>query len=395
MRNILLIMAIIAGSSVFAQNTVDEALISVEQNNTTLKALKEDIEAQKLENKTGIYLANPEAEFNYLWGQPNNIGNRNDISVRQTFDFATVTGVKRKISDKRNDLLELQYKSERINILLQAKLYCMDLIYYNALNQELELRLEHARTLVDVYKSRLETGDANILELNKVQLNMAMVQGEISSITVERNTDLAELKRLNGGIALQINDFEYPEAILSGNFDEWFAEAEQKNPVLEYVRQEVEIAQNQVSLTKAMSLPSISAGYMREKVVGEAYQGISLGISIPLWENKNRVKQAKAAVKANEAKQADSKLQFYEYLKNLYERAKGLKITAEGYKQSLSSLNNTGLLKKALDAGEISLPEYVTEIGLYYNMVNHRLEAEREFQKAFAELRAMELGIKN
>jgi outer membrane protein TolC len=388
-------MAIIAGSSVFAQNTVDEALISVEQNNTTLKALKEDIEAQKLENKTGIYLANPEAEFNYLWGQPNNIGNRNDISVRQTFDFATVTGVKRKISDKRNDLLELQYKSERINILLQAKLYCMDLIYYNALNQELELRLEHARTLVEVYKSRLETGDANILELNKVQLNMAMVQGEISSIIVERNTGLAELKRLNGGIALQIDDFEYPETILSSNFDEWFAEAEQKNPVLEYVRQEVEIAQNQVSLTKAMSLPSISAGYMREKVVGEAYQGISLGISIPLWENKNRLKQAKAAVKANEAKQADSKLQFYEYLKNLYERAKGLKMISEGYKQSLSSLNNTDLLKKALDAGEISLPEYVTEIGLYYNMVNHRLEAEREFQKAFAELRAMELGIKN
>jgi outer membrane protein TolC len=388
MKNILLIMAIITGSSVFAQTTVDDALISVEQNNTTLKALKEDVEAQKLENKTGIYLANPEAEFNYLWGQPNNIGNRNDISVRQTFDFATVTGMKRKISDKRNDLLELQYKSERINILLQARQYSLDLIYYNALKQELDLRLEHAGTLVEVYKNRLKAGDANILELNKVQLNMAVVQGEISSMEVERKTVLAELKRLNGGIALQINDFEYPETVLPDDFDEWFAQAGEKNPLLEYVKQEVELAQSQVSLNKAMSLPSISAGYMREKVVGEAYQGISLGISIPLWENKNRVKQAKAAVKANEAKQIDSKLQFYEYLKNLYERTKGLKTTSEGYKQSLSSLNNTGLLKKALDAGEISLPEYITEISLYYNMVNSKLESEREYQKTFAELMA-------
>ncbi|MDR0725487.1 MAG: TolC family protein, partial [Prevotellaceae bacterium] len=69
-----------------------------------------------------------------------------------------------------------------------------------------------------------------------------------------------------------------------------------------------------------------------EKVVGEAYQGISVGISIPLWENKNKVKQAKAALKATETKQADSRLQFYEYLGNLYERTKSLQATADEYK---------------------------------------------------------------
>jgi outer membrane protein TolC len=375
-----------AGSSVFAQNSVDRALRSVEQNNTALKALKEEIDAQKLENKTGIYLPNPEVEFNYLWGNPNNIGNRNDIAVSQTFDFATITGMKRKIANKRNSLLELQYKSESLNVMLQARQYCVDLIYYNALKRELDLRLEHAATLADGYKNRLEKGDANILEYNKVQLNLAAVKGEMSSLETERKSALAELKRLNGGVAVPVDDSEYPDVSLPDNFDEWFAQAEQKNPVLEYVKQEVEIAKNQVSLNRATSLPSLSAGFMREKVVGEAYQGISLGISIPLWENRNRVKQAKAAVKASEAKQEDSRLQFYEYLKNLYERTKGLEATANDYKQSLSSLNSTGLLKKALDAGEISLLDYIVEIGLYYNTVNLRLEAEREFQKTLAEI---------
>ncbi|MDR1129365.1 MAG: TolC family protein [Prevotellaceae bacterium] len=386
MKNLLIIIAIMAGSSVFAQNSVDRALRSVEQNNTALKALKEEIDAQKLENKTGIYLPNPEVEFNYLWGNPNNIGNRNDIAVSQTFDFATITGMKRKIANKRNSLLELQYKSESLNVMLQARQYCVDLIYYNALKRELDLRLEHAATLADGYKNRLEKGDANILEYNKVQLNLAAVKGEMSSLETERKSALAELKRLNGGVAVPVDDSEYPDVSLPDNFDEWFAQAEQKNPVLEYVKQEVEIAKNQVSLNRATSLPSLSAGFMREKVVGEAYQGISLGISIPLWENRNRVKQAKAAVKASEAKQEDSRLQFYEYLKNLYERTKGLEATANDYKQSLSSLNSTGLLKKALDAGEISLLDYIVEIGLYYNTVNLRLEAEREFQKTLAEI---------
>lgn len=386
MKNLLIIIAIMAGSSVFAQNSVDRALRSVEQNNTALKALKEEIDAQKLENKTGIYLPNPEVEFNYLWGNPNNIGNRNDIAVSQTFDFATITGMKRKIANKRNGLLELQYKSESLNVMLQARQYCVDLIYYNALKRELDLRLEHAATLADGYKNRLEKGDANILEYNKVQLNLAAVKGEMSSLETERKSALAELKRLNGGVAVPVDDSEYPDVSLPDNFDEWFAQAEQKNPVLEYVKQEVEIAKSQVSLNRATSLPSLSAGFMREKVVGEAYQGISLGISIPLWENRNRVKQAKAAVKASEAKQEDSRLQFYEYLKNLYERTKGLEATANDYKQSLSSLNSTGLLKKALDAGEISLLDYIVEIGLYYNTVNLRLEAEREFQKTLAEI---------
>ena len=75
----------------------------------------------------------------------------------------------------------------------------------------------------------------------------------------------------------------------------------------------------------------------------------------------------------------------------MYNRAFGLKLTADNYRKSLINVNNTDLLKKALDAGEISLLEYMVEIGLYYDTVNQALEAERDYQKAFAELSAVEL----
>jgi cobalt-zinc-cadmium efflux system outer membrane protein len=392
MRTLIIsIMSLIASISLNAQNNVETALKAIEENNNTLKALKVTAEAQKLENKTGIYLANPELGFNYLWGNPADMGNRNDLNIIQTFDIPTIIGMKSKIANERNGLVEWQYKAERMRILLEAKQYCIELIYFNALKKELEIRLQHAQTIAAGYQNRLTSGDANILEYNKAQLSLSAINGEISRIDVERNALLSQLKRLNGGMDVIMDDYQFNQEQLPLNFDDWYLQAEQKNPILAYIKLEVVVSQKQVSLNKAKGLPTFSAGYMSEKVVGQRFQGLTLGVSIPLWENKNRVKQANAAVVAAQSRETDSKQQFYNQLQIQYNRALGLKNTAETYRKSLSMSNSTGLLKKALDAGEISLLNYMVELGLYYNMVNQTLEAERDYQKALTELSAVEL----
>jgi outer membrane protein, heavy metal efflux system len=384
-------MALFASISLNAQNSVTTALKAIEENNKTLKALKATAEAQKLENKTGIYLSNPEAGFNYLWGNPADMGNRNDFNISQAFDIPTITGMKNKMANERNGLVEWQYKAERMRLLLEAKQYCMELIYFNALKKELEIRLQHAEAIAAGYQNRLNSGDANILEHNKAQLSLSAINGEIARIDVERNTLLSQLKRLNGGMDLIMDGYQFNQEQLPLNFDDWYVQAEQKNPILAYIKQEVVVSQKQVSLNKAMGLPKFSAGYMSEKVVGQKFQGLTVGVSVPLWENKNRVKQANAAVVAAQSRETDSKQQFYNQLQILYNRAFGLKNTAETYRKSLSMANSTVLLKKALDAGEISLLNYMVELGLYYNMVNQTLEAERDYQKALAELSAVGL----
>ena len=384
-------MVLLASISLNAQSSVETALKAIEENNNTLKALKETTKSQKLENKTGIYLSNPEVGFNYLWGNPSTIGNRTDFSISQAFDIPTITGMKNKIADERNSLVEWQYKAERMNILLEAKQYCIELIYFNALKKELDIRLQHAQTIASGYQNRLNSGDANILEYNKAQLSLSATTGEIARIDVERNALLSQLKRLNGGLDIVMDDYQFNQKQLPLNFDDWYLQAEQKNPILAYIKQEVVVSQKQVSLNKAKGLPTFSAGYMSENVVGQRFQGLTMGVSVPLWENKNRVKQAKSAVVAAQARQTDSKQQFYNQLQIQYNRALGLKNTAESYRKSLVMANSTELLKKALDAGEISLLNYMVELGLYYNMVNQTLEAERDYQKALAELSAVEL----
>lgn len=390
-RTIVYIGIMLSGININAQDNIQTALSSIETNNTTLKALRDTRNAEELENKTGLSLSNPEVEFGYLWGSPSAIGNRTDFSVSQTFDFPTITGMKGRVADYRNKMLESQHKVARMNILLEAKQYCIDLIYCNALKKELMVRLQHAQTIASGYQTRFDQGDISILEYNKVRLNLSVAQGEVAKIDVERKSLLAELKRLNGGMDVFLDDDRFPSVVLPIDFDDWYMRSEQINPALIYLKQEVELSKRQVKLSKSMGLPALSAGYMSEKVAGEQFQGISIGVSIPLWENRNRVKQAKAQVRAAESKQADSKRQFYDRLQIQYKRASGLKTTAEAYRKSMETANSTELLKKALDAGEISVLEYIIEIGLYYDTVNLTLEAEKEYHKAFAELSAVEL----
>lgn len=393
MRKIImtLLTVLFLVGAVSAQNAIDSILLQIGTNNTTLKALQAEAEALKLENKTGLTLTDPEVEFNYLWGTPDQVGTRKDFSVKQNFDAATVFGMKRDVARQKNILIDTDYKAQRMNLLLEAKKICIELIYTNALLEEVGARKQYAEQLMKGYHQRLDNGDANILEYNKVQLGFAMVKGEWQRLNVEKQNLEDELRRLNGGIPVSFNETDYPAELLPADFEEWYAQAEIRNPALEYVRKEIDLNKEQVRLSKAMNLPVLSAGYMREDVVGQHYQGISLGVSIPLWSNKNRVKQAKAAVRAAESRQTDAKTQFYARLANLYAKTAGLQRIVLDYQQTIQESNNANLLKKALQAGEISLLDYMMEMDLYYNSLSQALSAERDYQLALAELAAVEL----
>lgn len=372
--------------SLFAQNNVDKVLSQIEKNNTTLSALRKNTDANKIGNKTGIFLQNPEVEFNYLWGNPSSIGNRKDFSIRQSFDFPTAYKFKNQISDSRNEQTELEYRKQQKELLLQARNICIDLIYTNALKSEYDKRLNHAQNIAKSYKLKFDAGDANILEFNKAQLNLLNLSNKIELLEIDRAALLSELTRLNGGVVINFAESEFQSAIIPVDFEQWYTQAEQSNPILNWLKQEIEISKKQVSLNKALALPKIQAGYMSETVVGQQFRGISVGLSIPLWENKNTVKYANANAIALEAIAADNKVQFYNQLKTLHSKAISLQSNVTEYRSKLQLFNSSDLLKKALDKGEISLIDYIMELSIYYENVNKMLELNRDMNKAMAEL---------
>lgn len=376
---------------VWAQSAIESVLKEIESNNTALHALREQTEARKLNNLTGIYLQDPEVEFNYLWGSPSRIGNRNDIRVTQTFDFPTVYGYRSKIAKLENSNAGLIYQSERINLLVLAKQTCIELVYYNALLKEYSGRLINARRIADAYKQRFEKGDTGILEFNKAQLNLSVLSSDIQRIETERSSLLSELKALNGGKEIDFTESEMFGEPLPADFDDWYASVEMSSPLLQHLMGQMEVGQYQVKLNSALGLPRFSAGYMSERVGSEKFQGITMGVSVPLWENKNRVKQAEMQVRATGAVLEDTKIRIYGKLQSMYEQSRSLQLNVDGYLDALSTYSNEDLLRKAMNGGEISLLTYLLELEYYYSTMDKLLEAKRDLGLSLAELRAIEL----
>jgi cobalt-zinc-cadmium efflux system outer membrane protein len=372
--------------TIFGQSQIENVLEEIEQNNTTLSALRKNTESEKILNKTGIFPQNPEVEFNYLWGNPVVIGNRTDFSIRQRFDFPTAYGYRNQISELKNDQAELQYQKNLKALQYETKLICNDLVYTNALKNELAKRFEHAQNIAQSYKTKFELGGINVLEFNKAQLNLLKMTKAVESNETERIALLAELTRLNGGKAIAFDESVFAEVSMKEDFDQWFQSSVRNNPFLEWLNKEVEISQRNIQLNKALNLPKFEAGYMSEVLVGEQFRGITAGMSIPLWENKNKIKAAKSSAVTIESMATDHELQFYNHLKALHSKAVRLQKNATDYKSGLLLYNNAELLKTALDKGEISLINYLTELSFYYESIQELLEIEKELFKVVAEI---------
>jgi outer membrane protein TolC len=260
------------------------------------------------------------------------------------------------------------------------------LIYANALQEKLTKRVEYAQSIAKSYQLKFEAGETNILEYNKAQLNLLNVSKELESIGIERNALLAELAGLNGGQSIDFGGSAFQILELTADFEQWYLLAEQKNPTFSWLKKEIEISQKQTGLNRAMSLPKLQTGYMSESVVGQQFQGVTVGLTIPLWENKNKVKYAEANSQALESIAADSKIQFYNHLKALHTKTIALQKNVNEYRSGLISFDSSELSKKALDHGEISLIDYLMEFSIYYESVNKLLELERDMNKTMAEL---------
>lgn len=392
MRKIVMISALmIWGFHLSAQNTYIQILREVEKNNTTLKALRKEADAQKIEHRIGLTPPNPEIEFNYLWGNPAVLGNRTDFSVRQSLDFPTAYKFRTQLSDMKSKQAELEFSKQRNELLFQTHLLCVKLTYHNALHVELAKRHANAVQIAQAFKAKYDVGEVNVLDFNKAQLNLLKASNNLDINEIERSKLHSELLQLNGGLPLQFSDSTFSMPVVSAEFDQWLTLAEANNPLLQWLRQEIAIAQKEVQLNAAMNLPKLNGGFMSEKVAGQQFQGVTVGITIPLWENRNKIRHAKARSLAVQSLESDTKWQFYNQLQTTHTKVVSLQNHVADFRSKLTLFNHRELLEKALVKGEISLTNYLYELSLLYESRDQLLEIEMNFHLALANLSRFQL----
>ena len=376
----------------FAQNDFERVLQQVERNNTTLKAYRAETDAALTGNRTGLMPPNPEIEFNYLWGNPAGIGNRTDVAIVQSFDFPTVYVYRSQIAAIRNELAELLFLRYRNEMFHQARMIIAELTYVNALVEEFTQRTEHTQQMADSYKRMLEVGETTILEVNKAGVTHLAMLNQLEQMKLEQEMLLAELTRLNGGIPIDMKNNLFEMNSLEPDFESWYTLAEAENPVLGWLKQQSELSIKKVQLEKSLRMPKFHAGYMSEKGVGEQFQGVTAGVSIPLWENRMRVRESRALADVALVKEVDARFQFYSEMKKQHQKAVTLQLSSEGFEARLQEYNNRSLLERALNAGEMSLTEYLFELTAYYNAIDSLLEMKYEALRARYMLQRYEKG---
>lgn len=364
----MVLMILMSVWNVNAQDQLKTLLASIEKNNISLKSLKEDREAARLAASVNLLPDNPEVEYNYLTGSPSTLGNRHDFSIRQTFDFPTAYLFKNKLSSSGKIVSDLNYEKSRQDILLEARKLCVDVIYQENLLRIASQREEDANRMVMAYRKMLEEGKGNKLDLNRALIALAQVKSEILLLKNHQMEMLSKLKVMNGGESLVVNMINFPEVPLPANFEDWYSINSNQITELKLLREMIVSKDLTVKVQRSLTLPKFSAGYMSEKVTGEQFQGVTLGMSLPLWGNRNTVKTLKAEYSSLELKLSEEELRIKAEMNIQFDRVISFRSMAENLRTTLLETNNETLLKRALELGEITLMDYLIEYDRYYGL---------------------------
>ena len=393
--NKLLIVCLAVAMSVpgFAQENAGTVLSQIEKNNTALQALRKRTEADQYGYKAERALDAPEVGFDYLWSSPADVGTRKDISVTQSIDVAALAGARGKLADSRTELSDIQYNIERQKILLEAKQLYIRIVYCNAVNAELSSRIARSEQIEAAYRDMQARGETDMIEVNKAHLAYLSQKNALSRNLVERESLLSELQGLNGGEPVEVNaSVISTDEVLPADFGAWYAEASQQIPELAYMKKNVDVNAAEARTAKMANYPSLTAGYMAELVKGSNFRGLTLGLSIPIWSVRSKVRQANASCEAAKLEERDAVTKTYNSFKALYDRAKGLQeISAELSSSLAVSTEAMALTEHKLKAGDISLIDNIMELSLYYSLADEVLATSCDYALALAELYAWNL----
>lgn len=387
MKKIILTVALVCGTAclLHAQTgSIERVLKSIEQNNKELKAGEEEVKAGKLDLKAENNLDDMSATYTRKFAQH---GGEPEIEfdVTQGFDFPTLYAQRKAYGKLQGRTLDMQHALLRRDILLRAKELCMDLIRLNQQNALLEQRLKNAQEMNTLYEKRYKTGDANILEWNKVKMELMNMRTAAAENQAAHRTALQSLLALNGNMPIEFADTEYPVLPSLKSYDEVRDEVVPQDYEIRKAQAGTEAARKLVTVNKHGWLPKLEAGYAREGSHVSMTNGFIVGVSLPIFSNRNKVKAAKARQASAELTQEQTALQVDAEIQSLYHEAQRLEESIRTYDPALMK-STLQALDQAVKAGQLSVLTYYTETETIYNNQEKLIELENRYQKVMAQI---------
>lgn len=235
-----------------------------------------------------------------------------------------------------------------------------------------------------MYEKRLEDGNANILEVNKIKMDLMNVRTEIAQAEAERIATINSLSALNGNSPMPLNGMEYP-ATPDGDGEALLQNALNNDNDIHAAAASAKASEQDVKVNKQNWMPKLQVGYRRNTDGSDASNGFLVGASFPLFSSRNKTKAAKAKMENARLNLENTKAMAENGIKTKIQQMKQLKQAAQAYDEDLM-IETLRLLDKAVESGQISIVEYYSEADVIYRNLQASIEAERQYQGVMADI---------
>lgn len=364
---------------------IDEVLRNIERNNKELQASAKDAEAARMEVQTQNNLEDPSVEYSPFYTKGISGMSSSELVVSQSFDFPTLYAARHSSGKLQKEVVDRQYQVERRELLLSAKNLCLDLIMLNKQQAMLSLRKKNASDLLTLFDERLKQGDAGVLDINKIKMELMNVQTEVAQNNAAHRTALQKLLAMNGNLPIEFSASEYPQTNSPAGYDELYDEVVATDATLQMADASARAAEKNVSVQRQNWLPKLEVGYRRNTSIDEKSNGFLIGGSLPLFSNRKKNKIARAQAVSARLRLDDVRLQTEADVQSRYNELRQLDEAMRAYDVTLMT-NTLSLLKEAVTEGQISVIDYYTEADNVYNKLMAYYEVENRYQKLLAEI---------
>jgi cobalt-zinc-cadmium resistance protein CzcA len=290
---VLLITSQISFSQALTDLTIEQAVNTALENNVLIKTSILNENAQQSLIKTAFDLSKTNLSLTY--GQANTIFKDNNFVINQNFTAIATGAAQKKYLSAQANLAVQQTAVNKNELKYQVQQVYYQLLYYQHKASLLMHQDSIYSNFVRAGELRYKTGESNLLEKttansqlsetkNLIQQNEADIQITTSKLQLLLNTNAPiQLYKLS---KMKIDSPSIEDTIMVN-----------KNPMVDYFQKSILVSNTFTKTEKTKLIPELSIGYFNQSLQGiqnvngkekyfdiyDRFQGINIGIAVPIW----------------------------------------------------------------------------------------------------------------
>lgn len=385
LRAILCVCFLCLNGLIAGAQGIDEILQQIARNNPQLHAQDKARNAEKIELKTRNNLDRTAVSYSPFFANGVQGIASSELVVSQDFDFPTLYAGRNKMIKKQSEVLDARFESLRRDVLLDARLLCIQLVHQQKLANVLKRQHDCMARLTSHCETNLQQGNATVMDLNKTRLE-AM---KLTTAMEECNAQISEIKTtltaLNGNKELALDGIAYPTIDAMSDDATLLAQYMANDLELKSAQLQNETINREISLTRQENLPSLSVGYRRNTALEERSHGFLVGAAVPLFSNSNRTRAAKARLESAEAETEHQRIHTESQIRSLISQMHATRNALQAYDAALMQTSMDTFVK-ACQEGEISVIDCCREQADILEKMQEMLELEQQYHLIVASI---------